>query len=1152
MDLNTAMRFVMMRAQAEAVALSHPQVYPEHILLGILKIAESTADSFSPSSRHKTEIDKDIAILKDRLGEMKVSTAAARETLRRLLNSQKPEGNGDTLTQELLLSAAALIEPQPFYPSHVLSIMVKNPTPAMKQILHITENEAVNPKPKKGKAKEKNTDTEAPLPFLAELTQRIRDMRYALLLKVRGQDHVVNAFAEGMFSAEVLNTADENRKRPRAIFVFAGPPGVGKTFLAEQAAEALALPYKRFDMSAYADHQAHVPLIGWAPSYKDAKEGLLTGFVKKNPESILLFDEIEKAHLNTIQLFLQILDAGRLHDDFRDEDVAFKDAVIIFTTNAGTQLYGGDANYNAAGLPRQVILNALETDTHPQSGKPFFPAAICSRLATGWPMMFNHLAAHDLESISKGELLRFCDLFEKQYDIKAGFDEILPTILLFAEGGQTDARTLRARSELFFKNEIFKLCRLWGDNMTEALKMLKEVRFTADMAQLPKRAATLFENKTKTDILIFGNDLLSARLEKEVPDIIIHSACDQEEAFNFLANNDIAFAVINLVSGENADFDPEATRLLLDEPMNSGGTIAAFDNIPIAASSLNISRRFFKALRERMPELPVYLLEASGFLIDDELMNAFTQAGARGKLSALSQDKSVLAEEITQISKQLYLQASAAALNAGHKVLSFETAPILSADKKAAHIRLRDFALRRAADANDKTIVLDEVEKPKVLFSDVIGAKDAKEELEFFVEFLKNPKAFTAKGLKPPKGVLLYGPPGTGKTLLAKAMAGEGDVAFIPAVASGFVTKWQGSGPEAVRELFKRARRYAPSIVFIDEIDAIGRSRSGGGTAHGEEMALNALLTEIDGFSVDPKRPVFVLAATNFEVEEGKGGMGTIDAALVRRFDRKILVDLPNKEERKQFLLYALMKRPGHSVSDEMIERLSGRAAGLSPANLEAVIEMAARISAKDGVPINDELLEESFELSRHGEEKNWGHDYLERVARHEAGHAYLCFLGGRTPSYLTIVARGSHGGYMEHADSEEAPIKTREELLARIRTSLGGRAAELVYYGDDDGVSTGASGDLESATNIARAMLVQYGMDTDFGLAAMAGEEARKGVMAPEIQRKVNEILKAQMERTVAIIKEGRGDIDRLVKALLEKNKLTREEMESLLKRGL
>ena len=356
---------------------------------------------------------------------------------------------------------------------------------------------------------------------------------------------------------------------------------------------------------------------------------------------------------------------------------------------------------------------------------------------------------------------------------------------------------------------------------------------------------------------------------------------------------------------------------------------------------------------------------------------------------------------------------------------------------------MRDLSLKRALSAEDAGEVLDDVEKPSVRFADVIGAGDAKDELTFFVDFLKNPKSFAARGLKPPKGVLLYGPPGTGKTMLAKAMAGESNVAFIPAVGSAFVTKYQGSGPEAVRALFRRARRYAPAIIFIDELDAVGRSRGNtpaGMSGHEEEMALNALLAEMDGFTVDLKRPVFVLAATNFDTEEGQGGIGVIDAALARRFDRRIRVDLPNKENRRQYLQVMLKKHKGSEVTEDMIETLAGRSAGLSLANLASVLELAARMAAKQNCALNNAILDEAFELTRHGEKKDWGKDYIERVARHESGHAYLCFAAGSTPSYLTIEARGGHGGYMEHADAGK-PAAAQKGRAARPNPHVAWRA---------------------------------------------------------------------------------------------------------------
>jgi DNA polymerase III delta prime subunit len=418
----------------------------------------------------------------------------------------------------------------------MLAAILESPTDAILEVYPLKKREAPQKaEPQRPALKDGENKPDQPeemsRDFLPSLTGRIRHMRAKLLSTVHGQDHVVHAFAEGMFAAEVLAASDEKRKRPRAIFVFAGPPGVGKTFLAEQAAEALEIPFKRFDMSSFADHQSYMGLVGFEKSYQGAKPGTLTGFVKENPHSILLFDEIEKAHLNTIQLFLQILDAGRLADRYMDEDVPFKDTIIIFTSNAGRSLYEGDAKQNAAGVPRKTLINALETEKNPQTGQPFFPAAITSRMATGWPLLFNHLQAHNLEKISAGEMKRFCDLFEKQYGIRAEFDPLVPTALLFSEGGQADARTLRAQTELFFKNEVFKVCRLFNEeHANSALSGVEKLRFTVETDKLPDIVRPLFFCDEKPEILLYGSPLLAVQCREKLSGYIIYDTQSVEEA----------------------------------------------------------------------------------------------------------------------------------------------------------------------------------------------------------------------------------------------------------------------------------------------------------------------------------------------------------------------------------------------------------------------------------------------------------------------------------------------------------------------------------------------------------------------------------------------------------------------------------------------
>jgi ATP-dependent Zn protease len=388
--------------------------------------------------------------------------------------------------------------------------------------------------------------------------------------------------------------------------------------------------------------------------------------------------------------------------------------------------------------------------------------------------------------------------------------------------------------------------------------------------------------------------------------------------------------------------------------------------------------------------------------------------------------------------------------------------------------------------------------------------------------------------------------------MLAKAMAGEAEINFISQAASGFHKGYSGSGPDAVRKLFTLARKYAPSIVFIDEIDFIGKARGSGNSVQSEET-LNALLTEMDGFSTDPKKPVFVLAATNYNVESGKGGIGTIDEALSRRFDSRILVDLPNAEERKQLIEKELGKIQNHAVTESGIKTLAERSDvyRMNPSNLVATINEAKRTAFKKSIAdanylLDDDTLLEAFDVITSGEEKVLDEKHLERTARHETGHAVVHYLCGYVPAYITVVARGDYGGYMAPSSKYiNKPFKTKKDLLNDIRMTLGGYAAEAIYYGNDDndeGLSVGASSDLQSATNTARNMITQFGMYEEFGLTVGVKE-------SDELVKLINKILSEQLQITKDLINNNREMFDNVTAALVDKKKLTEQEFEDICK---
>lgn len=668
-----------MRAEAEVKAAHSEAVGVEHFFLGLLKLAELQAEDIfrAPEFIMKT-IDDDIAAIRKMFSASRIDTSRTRALLRYMVRTGTTSGEGQVRSrQSIAQGKAESRQSAVIWAQDMLSAIMENPTDMILQVCPLQDEKTILCEDEKQSTAPQTEEMSKA--FLPELTNRIRRMRAQLLSAVFGQDHVVHAFAEGMFAAEVLAASDEKRKRPRAIFVFAGPPGVGKTFLAERAAEALGIPYKRFDMSGFADHQAYMALVGFEKSYHGAKPGTLTAFVRDHPHSILLFDEIEKAHINTINLFLQILDAGRLNDRYWDEDIPFKDTIIIFTTNACKSLYDGEAKDNAAGVPRKTILNALETEKNPHTGQPFFPQTITSRMATGWPLLFNHLQAHNLERISSGELTRLCSLFERQYAIKVKFDDMVPTALLLQEGGSVDARTLRAQTELFFKNEIFKICRLWGENnFSAALAKIKAMHFSVETDKFTPEIRTLFECSEKPEILLYCSKEFALRCKKELPEYVIYHAQSMDHAMRILGEKDIRLVLIDVAERNNQS---EAISVMPahyaagEYSVLIKGVNGAFDYASMSSGAIHDGTHLFRSIHERMPELPVYLLETEDFAIDAELEMSFVRAGVRGKLVEPKDDFSVFEDMLATICRELYVQNVAARLGSEHKALYFDTAP---------------------------------------------------------------------------------------------------------------------------------------------------------------------------------------------------------------------------------------------------------------------------------------------------------------------------------------------------------------------------------------------------------------------------------------------------------------------------------------------
>ncbi len=444
-------------------------------------------------------------------------------------------------------------------------------------------------------------------------------------------------------------------------------------------------------------------------------------------------------------------------------------------------------------------------------------------------------------------------------------------------------------------------------------------------------------------------------------------------------------------------------------------------------------------------------------------------------------------------------------------------------------------------------------------FSDVAGLKEEKEEVAELIDFLKNPKKFQKLGARIPKGVLLVGPPGTGKTLLAKAVAGEANVPFYYISGSDFVELFVGVGASRVRDMFKEAKKNAPCLIFIDEIDAVGRQRGAGlGGGHDErEQTLNQLLTEMDGFGAN--EGIIIIAATNRP--------DVLDPALLRpgRFDRQVTVNLPDTKEREAILkVHARNKVLDESVS---LENVSARTPGFSGADLENLLNEAALLAVrKDEEAITIEDIDEATDRVLMGPAKT-SRKITDKekklVSIHESGHAVIGIKleDANEVHKITIIPRGMAGGYtMMLPKEEKISVMTEKELLATITGLLGGRAAEELFLGE---ITTGASDDFKKATNIARSMVSEYGMSE---LGPMQYEQKSEGVflgrdynktknysdqVALEIDREVRKIIENCYKDAKKILSENKDLVMTLSKALIERETLTKEEIESLVTTG-
>lgn len=968
-----------------------------------------------------------------------------------------------------------------------------------------------------------------------ELPSKKRDLLKALKKNVRGQDLAVEKFTDG-YIRYVLN--GKKKGKPAACYLFAGPPGVGKTFLAKQFAALLkdeGYKYRCFDMAAYGSGSSDTitGLVGFERSWGNSEQGQLTGFVKKNPKCVLLFDEIEKAAPQVRLLFLSVLDGASLTDKYYNEPVSFEQAIIIFTTNEGKDLYEDNKDANLTLLPDTAVIEGLRASN--------FAPELLSRFASGNIIVFNHMGYKNLLAMlnssegngddeeSKGIIDSTVDRLTAHNGLECKFEyePSVSKLYLLSRGSEVDARMIKSgiikRIEDLFMDALEYLCRL-PNKGPDLYKKLKKVSVKVDVNDDVRE---YFEMSETPRVLVFSKDKGVKEFGGKTEQTLTRTVAKFSEKFE----------KCNWNSSKRED---KYDAVIIDSKKKTGD-----DWITC-----------LKIAGKAKLKIPVIVLNDD---VDD--MEALASFGATNFVDRKSVGSNSLRDPLTEIFEGAYFAKKAQSLADSDKRISSATE--FSCANNTLTLTFNNLSIVKATEDDaqarreNKKYLL--TKRPEVsLENDVFGSEMLKDAIRRCADNIKNPEKYKKLGLPLMKGVLMYGAAGMGKTLIAKAIASEAKsstpVGFISTAGSDFVNP---NGVQEMGTVFKIARRNRPCIIFIDEFDAISKSRTIGQLSIIAEAVLEKFLKEMDGVESDNDQ-VYVIAATNYSLDY-------LDPAVTRRFSSRIRVPLPTLRERELFLRHVLKGKKFIDISDEDIPLLN------------KLLTRVTRNYAEIEQFINDSLSAAVFEsnqnkkvivdfnyLSKRTHDMSFGtvkpedEGAVSKVtAYHEAGHAVLMYLFGRKVDYVTVIPRAGYGGYA----MAETQFVTDKDYREEICICLGGRTAEKLLRKkspDENGDihnTVGPQSDLQNATRLAYDYVCRCGLGGrllvvpgSFGTSTSLPENVLPASENEAIWNEVKELLTKQEVFTEQMLNSNWKAVEALAKALEKSQELTGEQVREII----
>ncbi len=913
--------------------------------------------------------------------------------------------------------------------------------------------------------------------------------------KVIGQESAINSLCQGYLTSSI-----DSQQGPRTIYTFVGPSGVGKTFLASQLLcelneyEKTGYEFNVFNMEHYADSRDGLKLFGTGIQYVDASLGMLTHVVRAQPRQILLFDEIEKAHSTVIQSLLSILDSGLAKDQTSQEVVDFSQCIVIFTTNLGQDIIANNPQNRSIS-----IFDILRSSKNPSSKTQLSPEFV-NRLAKGYPIVFS--------SLKINHLLRLADreLEEKEKpdpQLTFGWPDNFAGFLLKTMAPDISVRGLKGVSAKV-------------------------------QSQILNKATPFFEQ--------FPHDKMVFDVQVDNEE---HGQPHSHSKLLLLDNDSRVFELLNRTSMKNdvslcSDKDKIKSAIEIHLP---DALLIDIDTIENSHSSLLY---FLSDELDKHSKLPVFTYRIVNEDEQDDSVSLSHDVREHFSIELSKFDHS-FPSMIERIQYYLAIEHDLSSMTRRREALSYHCS--VTPSEQGFNVLFHRQSVNQVVQTDDlRANDLFKMSLPTIKLDDVIGLERAKKRLIDVISWLKTPEKLSHFGVPIPSGFLFAGPPGTGKTLLAKAVAGESGLPFFAVSASELSSSSSGGTTQNIKKLFATARKYAPSMVFIDEIDAIAsrRSDSEQGADRDRNLTVNALLSEMDGF-VSGDDAVFVMAATNHPQ--------LLDSAIVRpgRFDETIFCDLPNRHAREQFFTKFSARHNVEFVTADLND-LVASSRGMSSAQIDQVFREAIYQVVGENNPLTVEVIKKTMVRVSYGSPSEnivLSEREKQRTAYHEAGHLLVSSLlfPKQEIDFVTIEPRDQALGFVATRAEEEYEGYSVACILNRLEVLLAGRVAEKLFSAKADEISSGASNDISKATKLAMHAIYEGGLEPSIGPVNVGMlTKYEESELLLNAQTAVQQwIIKAE-KSVEQRLTEHRSSLDSVAGKLYEKESLLGEEIEQLL----